>query len=51
MVYTHGKRTDFPLPGKRQGQEYCKEPHKRAENICFKQVYVGLAIALKVLSC
>jgi hypothetical protein len=51
MVYTQGKRTGFPLPGKRLGQEYCKEPHKSAEKISFKHVYVGLAIAQAALSC
>jgi hypothetical protein len=37
--------------GRCRGQEYCKEPHESAGKICFKQVYVGLAIALAALSC
>jgi hypothetical protein len=51
MVYTQGKRTGFPLPEKRLGQEYCKEPHKSAEKIGFKQANVGLAIAPAAFSC
>jgi hypothetical protein len=37
--------------GNCRGQEYCKEAHKTAEKICFKQVYVGLAMAQAALSC
>lgn len=51
MVYTQGKRTGFPLPGKRLAQEYCKGAHKSVENISFKHVYVGLTIARAALSC
>jgi hypothetical protein len=52
MVYTQGKAIGFSLcRGNFRGQEYCKEPHKSAEKICFKHVYVGLTIALTALSC
>jgi hypothetical protein len=51
MVYTQGWRTVFPLPGKLRGQGYCKGLHKSAEKNRFKQVYVGLTIALEAFSC
>jgi hypothetical protein len=37
--------------GNCRGQEYCKEVHSCAEKIRFKQVYVGLAMALAAFSC
>ncbi|WP_460147530.1 hypothetical protein [Pseudomonas sp. S2_A02] len=46
-----GQANGFPLLGKLPDQEYCKEPHKSAEKISFKHVYVGLAIAQAAFSC
>ncbi|CAI8872398.1 DUF4189 domain-containing protein [Pseudomonas sp. IT-P100] len=47
-----GQLNGFSLcRGNCRGQEYCKEPHKCAEKMAFKHVYVGLAIALAALSC